>query len=103
MCIIACKRCGIHTRHEREEWIQRPLPLLLLTGRVEAGHRLALHKMWKTPVGAGEVRDRGEGIAWWSSRRDTMSKTKQPDVAFEQFEQAGWRNLLCAKGLQQFR
>jgi ribosomal protein L37E len=33
--IIECKRCGIHTRHEREEWIQRSLPLLLLTGRVK--------------------------------------------------------------------
>jgi hypothetical protein len=33
--IIECKRCGIHTRHEREEWVQRPLPLLLLTGRVK--------------------------------------------------------------------
>jgi hypothetical protein len=45
--------------------------------------------MWKKTVGADAVRDREEGIAWWSSRRDTMSKTKQPDVAFEQFEQAG--------------
>ena len=33
--IIACKRCGIHTRHERQEWVQRPLPLLLFTGRVK--------------------------------------------------------------------
>jgi hypothetical protein len=33
--IIECKRCGIHTRHEREERIQRPLPLLLLTGQVK--------------------------------------------------------------------
>jgi DNA-directed RNA polymerase subunit RPC12/RpoP len=33
--IIACKRCGIHTRHMRQEWVQRPLPLLLFTGRVK--------------------------------------------------------------------
>ena len=33
--IIPCKRCGLHTRHERQEWMQRPLPLLLLTGRVK--------------------------------------------------------------------
>jgi ribosomal protein L37E len=33
--IIECKRCGIRTRHEREEWVQRTLPLLLLAGRVK--------------------------------------------------------------------
>jgi ribosomal protein L37E len=33
--IIACKRCGIHTRHEYEVWVQRPLALRLLTGRVK--------------------------------------------------------------------
>lgn len=33
--IVACKRCGIHTRHVRQEWVQRPLPLLLLTRRVK--------------------------------------------------------------------
>ena len=32
--IVACKRCGLHTRHRKERWIQRPLPLLLI-GRVK--------------------------------------------------------------------
>jgi len=48
--IIHCKRCGLHTRHERKRWEKRPWLLYLIFGRVKliegwectkCGHRSA--------------------------------------------------------------
>jgi DNA-directed RNA polymerase subunit RPC12/RpoP len=50
--IIHCKRCGVRTRHERQQWKKHPLLIYWATGRVKVidgwectrcGHRTAIH------------------------------------------------------------
>jgi hypothetical protein len=86
--IIACKRFGIHTRHEREGWIQRPLFLLLLTGRVK------LITAWRCTK-CGKYRSartryaKEERIVTVERGENRVSKTTQRDVDYKLFEQAG--------------
>jgi hypothetical protein len=80
--IIACKRFGIHTRHEREGWIQRPLFLLLLTGRVK------LITAWRCTK-CGKHRSartryaKEERIVTVERGENRVSKTTQRDVDYK--------------------